>query len=148
MEYITESAKETKKLGEKFAVDLEGGETVALIGDLGSGKTTFVQGLAKGLGIEGRIISPTFIIIRKYKIPLAMKLKGIKYFYHIDLYRLESAVESELVNLGVRDILGKKENVTAIEWAEKATGMYPKDTDWLSFSDMGENKRKISVGKL
>ncbi len=81
---------------------------MALTGDLGSGKTTFVQGLAEGLAIDVRVISPTFIIIRKYKIPLAMKLKGIKYFYHIDLYRLEGAVESELVNLGVRDILGKK----------------------------------------
>lgn len=147
MEHITKSAEETKEFGRTISASLKGGEVLALTGDLGSGKTTFVQGLAEGLAIDVRVISPTFIIIRKYKIPLATKLKGIKNFYHIDLYRLEGVVESELVNLGIKDILGKKENVTAIEWAEKATGLYPDDIAWLSFSDMGGNKRKIIVGK-
>ena len=147
MEHITNSAEETKKFGKEISASLKGGEVLALTGDLGFGKTTFVQGLAEGLAIDVRVISPTFIIVRKYIIPLTMKLRGIKNFYHIDLYRLEGAIESELVNLGVKDILGKKENVVVIEWAEKAIGMYPKDTAWLIFSDMGGDKRKISVGK-
>lgn len=66
--YITNSSEETKKIAENFAKKLKGGDIVALYGELGSGKTTFVQGLAKGLGIKKRIISPTFIIVRSYKI--------------------------------------------------------------------------------
>lgn len=64
--FITSSYEETQKLGKEFTKKLQGGDIIALYGELGSGKTTFVQGLAKGLGIKRRIISPTFIIIRSY----------------------------------------------------------------------------------
>ena len=145
MEIITKSAKETREFGKKISASLKGGDVLALTGDLGSGKTTFVQGLANGLKIEKRVLSPTFIIMRKYEVSANAKIEGIKYFYHIDLYRLEDDVEKELINLGARDILGNKETVVVIEWAEKATGLYPKDTTRLSFSDMGNDKRKISA---
>lgn len=132
-------------MGERIANNLKGGETLFLTGDLGSGKTTFIQGLARSLGIEKRVISPTFILMRKYDIPLLHQPKGINNFYHIDLYRLEGKVESELRNIGVEDIWGKKENIVAIEWAEKATGIYPKGTIWIKFELVGKNKRKISI---
>lgn len=144
MEITTKSAKETKKFGRKISAELKGGEILALSGDLGSGKTTFVQGLAEGLGIDARIVSPTFIIMRRYKVPWAKSSRVIEYLYHIDLYRLEGEVGSELVNLGVSDILGKKENVVVIEWAEKAKDMYPDGTSWLRFTNTGEYIRKIS----
>lgn len=130
-------------MGEKIANSLKKGTTLALTGELGSGKTTFVQGLAEGLGIEQRIISPTFILMRKYDIPLVHQPKGIRHFYHIDLYRLEGAVESELVNIGAPEIWGKSENVVAVEWADKVTGMFPPDTVWIKFENKGGERRKI-----
>jgi len=125
-------------LGKKTAADLKGGETLALTGELGSGKTTFVQGLAEGLGVKGRIISPTFILMRKY---LASKLD----FYHIDFYRLEDGLENEVKNLGIDDTWGKKDNVVAIEWAEKIKKSIPENAIWIKFENRGENERKILI---
>ncbi len=138
METITKSAQETKDLGKKTAADLKGGETLALTGELGSGKTTFVQGLAEGLGVKGRIISPTFILMRKY---LASKFD----FYHIDFYRLEDGLENEVKNLGIDDTWGKKENVVAIEWAEKIKKSIPENAIWIKFDNRGGNERKILI---
>lgn len=138
METTTKSAQETKDLGKKTAADLKGGETLALTGELGSGKTTFIQGLAEGLGIKGRIISPTFILMRKYA---ASKLD----FYHVDFYRLEERLENEVKNLGIDDAWGKKENVVAIEWAEKIKKSIPENAIWIEFENLGENERKILI---
>ena len=109
--FITKNSLETQKLGKKFAERLTAG-VVALYGDLGSGKTTFVQGLAKGFGIK-KIISPTFIIVRSYKLklktqnfPLRQGYAGqAKFFYHIDLYRIQS--EKDLEGLGIEENLKK-----------------------------------------
>ena len=138
MEFITESSQETKDLGQKIAADLVGGEIFALTGDLGSGKTTFVQGFSKGLGLASRIISPTFILMRKYR-------ASDKDFYHIDLYRLEKDVDKEVVNLGVTDIWGKPGNIVVIEWAEKIKDLIPKSAKWIFFENLGEDKRKITI---
>ena len=138
MEFITESSQETKDLGQKIAADLVGGEILALTGDLGSGKTKFVQGFSKGLGLTSRIISPTFILMRKYR-------ASDKDFYHIDLYRLEKEVDKEVVNLGVTDIWGKPGNIVVIEWAEKIKDVIPPKANWIKFEDMGEDKRRITI---
>lgn len=138
METITKSAQETKDLGKKTATNLKGGETLTLTGELGSGKTTFIQGLAEGLGVKGRIISPTFILMRKY---LASKFD----FYHIDFYRLEDNLENEIKNLGIDDIWEKKDNIVAIEWAEKIKNSLPKDVIWLRFENIGKDERKIVI---
>ena len=138
MEFITESSQETQDLGQKIAADLVGGEILALTGDLGSGKTTFVQGFSKGLGLTSRIISPTFILMRKYR-------ASDKDFYHIDLYRLEKEVDKEVVNLGVTDIWGKPGNIVVIEWAEKIKDLIPKSAKWIFFENLGEDKRKITI---
>ncbi|MEJ2348074.1 MAG: tRNA (adenosine(37)-N6)-threonylcarbamoyltransferase complex ATPase subunit type 1 TsaE [Patescibacteria group bacterium] len=136
MEIITESAQETKDLGRKIAADLKGGETLALIGDLGSGKTTFVQGITEGLGIKGRTISPTFILMRRYTAP--------KFdFYHIDLYRLEDNLEEEVKNLGLEDVWGDENNVVVIEWAEKIKDILPGGAISIKFKNLGGDKRKI-----
>lgn len=107
---------------------------VALVGDLGSGKTTFVQGLAKGLGVKQRIISPTFILMRNYN-----------HFYHLDLYRLEDNVWEEVKNLGVEEIWDNPDNVVVIEWAEKIHDHLPKDVIWIQFESEGKNKRGITI---
>ncbi|MFZ5933135.1 MAG: tRNA (adenosine(37)-N6)-threonylcarbamoyltransferase complex ATPase subunit type 1 TsaE [Patescibacteria group bacterium] len=143
MELTTQSAAETKDLGKTFANKLNGGEILALTGELGSGKTTFVQGLAEGLGIKGRIISPTFILMRKYQIPDTKY--QIHFFYHIDLYRLEENLEQEIKNLGVFDILGERGNIAVIEWAEKIKDLIPESATWIKFESLGQNKRKILV---
>src|SRR3989304_8427435 len=137
MEFITKSAEETKRLGKKLASNLAGGEVFALSGDLGSGKTTFVQGFARGLGVTARIVSPTFILMRKYATPE-------KNFYHVDLYRFEEKVEEEVINLGLPDIWGREENITVIEWAEKIKNMIPAVATWIKFENLGGEKRKIT----
>ena len=136
MEFLTKSAQETKKLGRKLGSSLKGGEIIALVGELGSGKTTFVQGLARGLGIKTRIISPTFILLRKY---------STQNFYHVDLYRLEENLEDEVRNLGLEDVWNNKNNVVVIEWAEKIKDMLPKNTVWMNFEVLGNEERRIRI---
>ena len=146
METITKSPEATYQLGEKIGASLaisHQPSVIALVGDLGSGKTTFVQGLAKGLGIEKKIISPTFILMRSYKI------QNTKYqilnLYHVDLYRLEGNVAEEAKNLGLTDIWGKKDNIVVIEWAEKIKEIIPKKAKWIKFENIGEDERKITI---
>jgi len=125
-------------LGEKIAVDLAISHqplVIALTGNLGSGKTTFVQGFAKGLGLKARIISPTFILMRKYG----------ENFYHVDLYRLEGNIESEVRNLGIEDIWKDPKNIVVIEWAEKIKKMIPKSAQWIKFENLGKDERKITI---
>ena len=104
---------------------MQGGEIIALSGPLGSGKTTFVKGIAKGLKLKQLIQSPTFLILREYPV---LKNPKIKRLVHIDLYRLEN--EKEIASLGLSDYLGQKGVVSLIEWPEKIQ-------DWLkqNFSD-------------
>lgn len=175
METITNSAEETFELGKKIGLDLKQDPYIyqadwmpqdwrrkdgralvmTLTGDLGSGKTTFLQGLAEGLDVKQRIISPTFILLRKYNIILDSHLgydvrndkPFLKSFYHLDLYRLETNVNDEMVNLGYDEFVNDPENVIAVEWAEKASGVYPDDLLWLKFEDLGEQKRKIIIRK-
>lgn len=137
MEYITESSKQTSELGARISSCLKRQNKAcvyALTGNLGSGKTTFVQGFAKGLGISTHIISPTFILMRKYG-----------NFYHLDLYRLENDIENEVLNLGAVDLWQEPGNVMVIEWAEKIKDLLPKDSVWVEFEDIGENKRRIKI---
>jgi tRNA threonylcarbamoyladenosine biosynthesis protein TsaE len=115
--YISKSEEETKKIGESFAHSLRVGDILCLYGDLGGGKTTFVQGLAKGLGISQRIISPTFVLVREHDIQNGK-------FYHIDLYRLES--RGQIKEIGLEEILNDKNGIVAIEWAERLGDLLPK----------------------
>lgn len=139
---ITHSFEETQQLGEQFAQKVHGGDAILLFGDLGAGKTTFMQGLAKGLGIRHRIISPTFIIVRKYEVPIGT----ITYLYHIDLYRTET--EADLKGLGIPEILEEKNAVVAIEWCEKLGSLLPKKRWEVAFEWVNENERKIIITSL
>ncbi len=110
--FISKSAAQTKLLGIKLAKQLNGNEVIALVGNLGSGKTTFVKGLAKGLGVKDVITSPTFVLMKNYK----AKHKTIKNFVHVDCYRIPGI---ELTAIGLDDFLNQADTVVAIEWAEK-----------------------------
>jgi len=123
---------------------LQGGEIIALSGPLGSGKTTFVKGVAKGLKLKQLIQSPTFLLLREYPV---LENPKIKRLVHIDLYRLKN--EEEIASLGLSDYLGRKEVVSLIEWPDKIQ-------DWLkkNFSDKlvlvefqveGKNKRTLKI---
>lgn len=139
---ITKNDKETKNFGKEFAKDLNPGETLLLYGDLGAGKTTFVQGLAEGLEISERILSPTFILQRTH----ATNFNGIKNLNHIDLYRLEGkqAIES----LGLFEIIREEDEVTIIEWADRLDDYKPTKGYELRFKYIDENQREIQIEKL
>lgn len=144
--FITNSFEETQNLGKELATTLKGGELIALYGNLGGGKTTFVQGLALGLGIKRRIISPTFIIIRTYEInnqKSIIKNQELrpKTFYHIDLYRTETS--DDIRGLGIDEIIGNSNNIIVVEWAEKMKDFLPKKRIDIYFEYLDENKRKI-----
>ena len=118
----------------------KGARVLALAGELGSGKTTFAQGFAKGLGIQERILSPTFILIRCHK----LRTKNYKLFYHIDCYRLDNPAK-ELLHLGFKKIIADPRNVVAVEWADRIQSILPKDILWVRFAHMGKNRRRITI---
>lgn len=119
-QYTSHSEKDTKQIAQNIACEFKDG-VVALIGELGAGKTIFVKGFAKGLGITDKIISPTFVLIRQHKIP-----KTQKNLFHIDLYRIENI--ENLNQLGLKDFWLDKKNIILIEWADKLEKFLPKNT--------------------
>ncbi len=142
--FITKSAEETRNLGEELSIALKKGNVVALYGELGAGKTTFVQGLSKGLGIKRRIISPTFIIVRRYK--LTTHNSKIKSFYHIDLYRVGSP--ADIQSLGLDEIFESQDSIIVVEWPEKLGSKLPVKRWNIKFEhQQDKNKRKITYGR-
>lgn len=139
----TKNYAETQKAGTEFSKKIKDGGILALYGNLGSGKTTFAQGLAKGLGIKQKIISPTFIIIRKYDLELSSQNSEIRSFYHIDLYRIEKM--NDIESIGLIEILNDKSNIIAIEWPEKIEDLLPKNTWRLNFNYLENNERRIEI---
>jgi tRNA threonylcarbamoyladenosine biosynthesis protein TsaE len=143
--FLTKSEKETEKLGEKIGKKILKGKLdktakiLALEGDLGGGKTTFLKGFAKGLGIREKILSPTFILFRKFQIPNSK----FQNFYHIDCYRIEK--EKEILNLGFREIIKDPQNIVAIEWADKIKKILPKKVIKIKFKIFGKKERKILI---
>lgn len=135
--FITNSTEETKEVAKKIAQNFDGG-VIALIGEMGAGKTTFAQGFAEGLNIKDKIISPTFVLVRQHKIP-----KKKRTLFHIDLYRLED-VES-IKSLGIDDFLEDPKNIVLIEWAEKGEKLLPKNKLKINLTHLGSNKREIKI---
>ena len=108
MQYLTHGPEETEALGEKLAAALQPGDVIAYYGDLGAGKTAFTRGLARGLGIDVPVTSPTYTIVNEY-------LQGRMPLFHFDMYRLESA--DDLFDIGWEDYL-ERGGVCAVEWSE------------------------------
>lgn len=137
MIFHTKSAAETEALGERLAKALRGGEVIAYTGDLGAGKTAFTRGLARGLGITGRVTSPTFTIVNEYeggRLPL----------FHFDMYRLSSS--DELYEIGWEDYLARG-GVCAVEWSEQVADALPEGTVYVTLTRHPEHDgwRSITV---
>lgn len=136
---ITATPEETMQLGETFAAQLIAGDVVCLDGELGAGKTTFMQGLAKGLGIKRRILSPTFILARQYK----TTHPTIHRLYHIDMYRVEKSGDTK--SFGLDDMLHDATGVVAIEWAERLGDAIPKKRWDIFCRYIDDKQRSIEV---
>lgn len=137
---ITRSQEETIEAGIEFAGELSGGEVIALTGDLGSGKTTFLKGLAEGLMVEDTITSPTFVLLKSY--PGKIKRSNIN-FVHIDAYRTDSI--EDIKSVGIEDFLGRKDVIMAVEWAEKIKEILPKKIIKINFKTINENNREVKI---
>jgi len=131
----TKTDMETKELGKEFAKKMVGGEIICLYGDLGSGKTTFVQGLAEGLGIKKKVTSPTFVLVHQFP------LVNNKVFYHFDCYRLQ---KNNVKDIGLYELFSEK-NIIAIEWAERIKDFLPKKRIDIKIDYNSKNKRDISI---
>lgn len=144
---ISKSVGQTQKLANQIAKKIlantpgQGAFVLALRGDLGSGKTTFTQGLSKGLGVKNKVNSPTFVILKRFKIQGAK----FKNFYHIDCYRLNES--EEILELGWLEIVTNPQNIIAIEWPEKIKKFLPKEAIYLNLKFIDKNQREIKVGK-
>lgn len=139
MEATTRSPLQTQKIAKDLAGKLKGGEVIALYGDLGSGKTVFVQGLAQGLGIKRRILSPTFVFMRSY--PLAINNKRLT-FHHLDLYRGQSLTDFQV--LGLSEIFSP-DSIIVLEWAEKIKNQLPQNRIDVEIKRVNDTTRSINI---
>lgn len=142
---ITNSSKDTENLGIKFSKKLKAGDFVALIGELGSGKTCFVEGIAKGLNVQDCVHSPTFKIINEYKINNKKKLHSPKKLFHIDFYRLNSY--NDVFELGLEDLYYRNA-IVVIEWADKFLKVLPLSFYEVNISVIDRYKRNIKISKI
>jgi tRNA threonylcarbamoyladenosine biosynthesis protein TsaE len=134
MEKICRNIAETQSFANCFAEFLKGGEVVTLSGDLGAGKTTFTQCLARALGINQPVTSPTFTLMNQY-------LDGRLKLYHFDMYRIEDI--TEILETGLTEYFGAKDAVCMIEWAENIASLLPKNVIKLRIEKLGETERKF-----
>jgi tRNA threonylcarbamoyladenosine biosynthesis protein TsaE len=139
--HIVNSAKETQRLAFEFVKKLSPGNSILLEGELGSGKTTFVQGAAKGLGVKKRVTSPTFVLIRTYKGKLGVSKINL---YHIDLYRV--ADPGKIDELGLSEIFEDANGIVFIEWGRRSGRT--KFTWKINFEILSKNERKITIKKI
>ena len=151
---ITKDREETIKLGERIAKTLNPGDVIALIGELGSGKTTFVKGIAKGLGVKGYryVNSPSFVIIKEYR--------GRALLYHFDVFRLDVNGREQARGFAARraclfptDVLSFEEyfyggGICVVEWADKIRKLLPKKYIEVKIEILSENKREIDISRI
>ena len=133
-EHITHSEGETEALGASLASALPGGTVVAMYGDLGAGKTAFVRGMARGMGLTCRVSSPTFTIVNEYL--------GERELIHFDMYRLSGA--DELFDIGWEDYLARGA-VCAVEWSENVEGAFFGDEVRVTIEKLSDSDRKITI---
>jgi tRNA threonylcarbamoyladenosine biosynthesis protein TsaE len=137
--FLVQNKKQTENLAKMLAKEIlkyKNNKKQALVfgfvGNLGAGKTTFIQSFAKGLGVKGRLTSPTFVLMKKYG-----------NLYHLDCYRIKS--HKDIMALDFQEVVSNFKNVILIEWAEKIKKILPKDTVWIKFKILNKDKRKIEI---
>ncbi len=132
--FESRSPEETRRIGEALGARLGSGDVIACIGELGAGKTCFLQGVLQGLGVLEPVTSPTFVLINQYQGRLSV--------YHLDAYRTESL--TEILDLGVEEIFWG-EGVTVIEWGEKLLPLLPPHAIVVRIEGLGEEPREIVI---
>lgn len=137
--FIIKNQKQTEKLANLLAKEIlkyknikKNALVFGLVGELGAGKTTFTKAFAKGLGIKNKITSPTFVLMKNYKV-----------FFHIDCYRIKNA--KDILELDFKEIVSNPQNIIMIEWAEKIRKILPKNTIWIKFKMISQKERKIII---
>lgn len=127
---VTQSAEETIAIGQRYAHRLQAGDCLVLVGDLGAGKTTFIQGLAAGLGVTASVNSPTYLIVQEYdgQVPL----------FHVDAYRLHGT--GELEDIGFDEYLNAG-GIVAVEWGDRVPEALPKNSRWIVFEIAGQSRK-------
>ena len=133
MDVFSRSPEQTRRVGMRLGVALQAGDVICLQGDLGAGKTTFVQGIAQGWGSIDSVSSPTFIIVNVYRD------REQKQLFHMDAYRLDSAPEAEELDLDAMLAQG----ALLIEWPERMNGLIPDERLWVQFEYINEEEREM-----
>jgi tRNA threonylcarbamoyladenosine biosynthesis protein TsaE len=133
------TAEDTVTAGEAFAAVLESGDIVLLSGTLGAGKTTFVQGVAKGLGVSERVTSPTFTMVREHR---CANDRGIETLHHADVYRVDSL--DEVLDLALGELV-EDAGVAVVEWGELAASVFGRDVVTIAFSVDDDERRTLVV---
>jgi tRNA threonylcarbamoyladenosine biosynthesis protein TsaE len=131
---VSHSPQETRALGERLGARLGPGDVVACIGDLGAGKTCFLQGLVRGLGVTSEVTSPTFVLVNQYR--------GRVPVHHVDAYRTGSL--TELADIGVEEML-HGDGVTVVEWADKLLPLLPARAITVTITGLGDEPREIVI---
>ena len=145
MIYRSKSVAGTQKIAAGLARKIAGSRlqkqamAIALEGELGAGKTTFVKAFAKALGVRKKLTSPTFVLMRAYH----LSPKTYNQLVHIDCYRLKNY--KDLLPLGVKEILAAPENIVLIEWAERVKPILPKKCIWVHMDHISQNERTIKI---
>ena len=137
-EYISNNVEETGRIAQEVAKSLQGGEVLALSGNLGAGKTVFVKALAKAMGVEENITSPTFVLMKVYDVEVGK----IRRIVHVDCYRLEG--QEDLADIGLSDYLAFDNSVVVIEWADKIINL-PDSTIKIKIENLEGDKRIIII---
>jgi tRNA threonylcarbamoyladenosine biosynthesis protein TsaE len=139
----SKSIKETDEIAKSFLQEIlqvknsQGALVMGLMGDLGAGKTTFLQAVAKHLGVKNKVLSPTFVIMKKYP----LKNKKHDFLFHLDAYRLKN--EKELLYLGWEEIIKDGKNLVFIEWPENVSKVMPKHTKYIHISDQKDGQKSF-----
>ena len=138
IDFISRNPDQTRRIGARIGASLQAGDVICLQGDLGAGKTTFVQGVAQGWGSLDPASSPTFIIVNEYRRPDGGKL------FHMDAYRIDSAPEAEQLDLD--SMLA--EGALLIEWPERIDGLVPPGHLWIQLEHLDEEERELKFNAL
>ena len=134
MDFFSRSPEQTRRIGRRLGGALQAGDVICLQGDLGAGKTTFVQGVAHGWGSLDSVSSPTFILVNVYRRGDEARL------FHMDAYRLDSASEAEELDLDAMLAQGP----LLIEWPERINGLVPDERLWIKFEHVDEEEREMN----
>ena len=137
LQIISSSAEQTRAIAAALAPALRAGDVVVLSGDLGSGKTTFVQGAATALGVQSHVTSPSFVLVREYP--------GRARLVHVDVYRLSSL--QELIDLGYEEVFAP-DAITFIEWGDAVSGLLPNERFEVDIRGAADDSRRISIGAV